>query len=352
MIRKIPFLLFVPGMLILQADQVILKNGDRVTGKIISSDAKTLILKTEAMGEVKIDRAAVSAFRSDGPLNVTLKDARVVGAVHTEEDNLLVTKEDAVIKKAAIEDVVAVREDAAQKAWDREQLRLENPPLFDFWTGNLSLNLATASGNARTVTFGTGALAQRATGHDKIVLNYTQIYSRQSTVAPFGATANRVSGAARYDRNLSDKFLTFGLASFDFDQFQDLDLRRVLGGGFGYHAFKDSAHFLDLGGGFSWNHEKFGTGLIRNSGEILISEESAHQLTAGLKLFQRGVVFPNLSETGQYRLNWDGGISLALTRLLSWNINLSDRYLSNPLPERKKNDVLITTGIGFNFAQK
>jgi putative salt-induced outer membrane protein len=352
MISRIAILLFVPAILILQADQVTLKNGDRITGKIITSDDKTVTIKTEAMGEVKIDRAAVEALNSDEPLNVTLKSSRLNGAIRTERDRLLITKGDAVISTAALDEVVAIRDDAAQKAWDREQERLENPPLLDFWSGNLSLNLANASGNARTVTFGTGALAQRITGSDKIVLNYTQIYSRQSTVQPFGATANRISGGVRYDRNLGPRLLAFTLANFDFDRFQDLDLRRVLGGGLGYHVFKDGPNFFDVGGGLTWNHEKFGTGLRRNSGEALVSEESAHQVTAALRLFQRGLVFPNLTDRGQYRLNWDGGISLALTRLLSWNIALSDRYLSNPLPGRKKNDVLITTGIGFNFEQK
>lgn len=45
------------GTCCLQADQVTLKNGDRITGKIVTSDAKTLTIKTDAMGEVKIDRA-------------------------------------------------------------------------------------------------------------------------------------------------------------------------------------------------------------------------------------------------------------------------------------------------------
>src|SRR5260221_9986352 len=36
------------------ADQVVLKNGDRLTGKIITGDGKTLLLKTEFAGDVTI----------------------------------------------------------------------------------------------------------------------------------------------------------------------------------------------------------------------------------------------------------------------------------------------------------
>jgi len=62
MTRGIPLLLCSICACGLQADQVTLENGDRITGKIITSDSKTLTIKTDAMGDVKIDRAAVEAL--------------------------------------------------------------------------------------------------------------------------------------------------------------------------------------------------------------------------------------------------------------------------------------------------
>lgn len=35
------------------ADQVTLKNGDRLTGTVVKSDGKTLVLHTEAAGDVQ-----------------------------------------------------------------------------------------------------------------------------------------------------------------------------------------------------------------------------------------------------------------------------------------------------------
>ena len=54
--RKFLFLLMTMVLLCpaLFADQVSLKNGDRLTGTIVKSDAKTLVLKTEAAGDVTI----------------------------------------------------------------------------------------------------------------------------------------------------------------------------------------------------------------------------------------------------------------------------------------------------------
>jgi hypothetical protein len=47
-------------------------------------------------------------------------------------------------------------------------------------------------------------------------------------------------------------------------------------------------------------------------------------------------------------MNFDIRASTSLMRWLTWNIALSDR---NPVPGRKKNDFLYSTGFGFTFAR-
>lgn len=337
----------------LRADRVTLKNGDRISGEILVVDATAVVLKTEFLGEVKINRAGVAAIETDRPLSVTLKTGeRLEGELAVEESAARVRKPDRTEMSVPAETLEAARTRELQAAWEREQRRRTNPPLLDFWAGSISLGLATARGNARTTTLTSGATAQRVTGFDKIGLRYSQIYSTQSTRAPFGVTANRVSGAARYDRDFGSRLFTYGSSQFDFDEFQDLDLRSVLGGGLGYHVYKSDRSFLNVDLGGAWNREKFATGLVRNSGELVVGEESRHQLTGSLRLFQSLTVNPNLSESGQYRLAFDGGLTIQLNRFLSLNITLADRYLSNPLPGNRKNDILLSTGVSFTFEQK
>jgi hypothetical protein len=62
-------------------------------------------------------------------------------------------------------------------------------------------------------------------------------------------------------------------------------------------------------------------------------------------------MFNNLSDTGRYRMNADAGATTQLTKWLTWNISLSDRYLSDPAPGFKKNDFLYSTGLGFSWAR-
>src|SRR6202165_590874 len=60
------------------ADQVTLKNGDRLTGSIVKSDAKTLLIKTEFAGEVNVQWDAVSGMVSSQSLHLALKDGQTI----------------------------------------------------------------------------------------------------------------------------------------------------------------------------------------------------------------------------------------------------------------------------------
>ena len=77
-----------------RADQVTLKNGDRISGSIVktSDDAKTLLIKSELAGDVTVPFDAVTGIVSSQPLNITLSDGRViVGTVTTTDGKMEVS---------------------------------------------------------------------------------------------------------------------------------------------------------------------------------------------------------------------------------------------------------------------
>lgn len=335
------------------ADQVTLKNGDKLTGKITTSDAGTLTLRTEFAGEVKIKRDAIASVATDEPVNVQLADRTVIGAVEPAPapEQVAIRVPGAETITAPLAEVAAFRSDAAQRAYERERERQSHPRLNDFWQGFVSFSLAGASGNAKTSTYSTSLAASRAAGKNKMALYFNQVYATQSTTEPFGATASRISGGYRVDRSVSQRLFVFGTTDFDYDRFLDLDLRSVFGGGLGLKVWRTDRGFLDIGSGGVFNREKFGSGLIRRAGEILITEELGLRVNSRLKLSQRMSLYPNLSDTGQYRLNLDTGASMPVFGWLEWNIGFSSRYLSNPPPGLKSNDLLYTTGIRLSFDQ-
>ena len=63
---------------IIWADQIVMKNGDRVTGSVIKKDAKTVTVKTDNFGVVTLDWANVTSINVDKPINVVLGDGKAV----------------------------------------------------------------------------------------------------------------------------------------------------------------------------------------------------------------------------------------------------------------------------------
>src|SRR5271167_2020639 len=73
------------------ADQITLKNGDRISGAIVKSDTKNLVLKSEFAGTVTIAWDSITGIVADAPVYVGLKDGQtVVGPVATTGDTLAI----------------------------------------------------------------------------------------------------------------------------------------------------------------------------------------------------------------------------------------------------------------------
>ena len=193
------------------ADQVTLKNGDRLTGDILRSDDKVLVLKSEFAGEVSIQWAAVDAITSSQPLHVGLKDGQtVVGTVSAQAGKVqLLTKEAGSIA-ASKDSIVVIRSDKEQAAYDAALDRLQHPHLTDFWGGFLDAGLSTTKGNSDTLSFVLGAKAVRAAPSDKITVYMNSIYAKNNTTGTPVTTAHAITGGIRGDLNLNPKLFAFG----------------------------------------------------------------------------------------------------------------------------------------------
>ena len=97
------------------ADQVTLKNGDRLTGTVVKSDGKTLVLHTEAAGDVTIQFGAIQEIKTDQELHVSLKGGKTaVGPVTTTDGKLEIATKTAGTVEASKDDVTLIRNDAEQ----------------------------------------------------------------------------------------------------------------------------------------------------------------------------------------------------------------------------------------------
>jgi len=327
----------------LLADQVTLKNGDRITGQILKKDGDKLTLKSELMGEVSIPWSAVTSITSGEALVVVLPGGRsVTGTVTTSGVALQVGSD-----SAPLAEVSAIRNADEQKQWER----LEHPGLLDLWAGYVDVGLSLARGNAQTSTFTTTFNATRATRTDKLILQFNEIYASALISGKVASTAQAVRGGLDYNRNAGHRMFVDLFNQYEYDKFQDLDLRVVLGGGFGFKAIDNHRSSLDFTGGLDYDRAQFSTPLTRNSAEGYFGDDWTYKLSKVSSLTQSFRVYPNFTSAGDYRMNFDLGAATRLRKWLSWQVTASDRFLSDPVGGRKKNDILLTTGFRVSFAR-
>ena len=347
-----------------RADQVVLKNGDRLTGKIIFGDGKTLLLKSEFAGDVTIQWDAITGLESSENLNITLKDGtRLSGKVTTQDGKFTVAETPAAAthSAAAKETIVAVRNDAEQHSFDVETEKTTHPRFNYFWRGTVDTGLALTRGNSETVNYTLAAKAIRETPRDKLTVYGDYIFANNSSIPPAVTTANALDAGLRGDLNIRPRVFVFALTDFQTNQLQHLDLRSVFGGGFGYHVIKTASTTFDIFGGITYDRDSFGAynvanpapppvlllipSSVQNSAEAVVGEEFDTKLSKRTSVTERFSFYPNLSHTGDYRFQLDSTISTQMKKWLSWQATLSDRYISYPPVGLKANDLLLSTGL-------
>lgn len=220
------------------------------------------------------------------------------------------------------------------------------------WRGSLGANVSSASGNNESVSAGLNADVARQTDDDKFVAYLQSLYSRRDAEGVRELTASRFRTGGRYDRNISESTYGFGGLDVEKNKLADLKWRMAPSLGLGYHLRKTETFTFDLFAGYSHNREELYSGPTRKFDEGLVGEETTHKFSESTSFRQRLSVYPNLSDSGEYRVVFDAGLLTALVERWNLTVNLSARYQSNPPLGVQKSDTLLFTGLQYSWGPK
>ncbi len=365
MLRKVEILALIAFLGLASAalaDQVTLKNGDRLTGTIVKSDGKTLLLHTDFVGDVTVDFTAITQITSDKELHITTTDKKtVVGPVTTSDGKIEVATKSGGSVNVPPANVAVIRNDAEQEAYDKSL----HPGLLHGWNGGANVGFSLARGNSETTNLALAINAVHPTENDKTTIYLSSINTNNQLATPT-TVASLITAGVRYDHNLKPKVFVFAAADFMSNALQDLDLRSVYGGGFGYHAIKSDTTVLDFLGGVNYTHETYSDGTVNTPITVpptyvsygvtnrfialTLGEELMHKAGKSTLITEDFYIFPDMSDTGQYRLTFNFGTVTKISKWLGWQNQFNDIYVSNPPIGTKDNDLIFTTGLNFSFS--
>ena len=199
------------------ADEIRMKNGDRLTGEIVRMEKDLLIFKSAyAEEKLSIDWKEIDCISSDRDLPTEFKNNEfLIGKVSCPESGQ-VQVESMLLGKSS--------------PMPLNQLQSVNPSTY---SGFFNLGGTLNSGNTDTRALNVATLFQVRTRKHRFTVGAKHNYAAANGVA----TARNSSASLKYDFFTSEKVYSYAQSLTEQDHFANLNLRNTEGLGMGYQFF-------------------------------------------------------------------------------------------------------------------
>jgi putative salt-induced outer membrane protein YdiY len=322
------------------ADEVIFKNGDRLTGKIEQLVEGKLVFKSDMAGTVTIDISSIQTLSSDEQIKVHLKDGTVL--------NQKVTK--------AGPDRFAVEGTDTVKAQEFELAAISsiNPPAKPKpkWTGDISAGLTLTHGNTRTEAISASVNLRKRTDNDRTQLSadYGRGRQRDASTGQMETTEDWWRTKGKYDYFFKKKLYGYLDGRYETDAMAQLDRRVIIGGGSGYQWIESEDMNFSTEAGLASVYEKFDNQTSSNS---QVSVQAGYnfdkQLVKKVKFIHDLTWYPSTEKFSDYYLTSTGEIRAHFTDTLFTNFKAIFDYDATPAIGAGDTDVKYIWGIGWSF---
>jgi putative salt-induced outer membrane protein YdiY len=326
-----------------------LKNGDRITGQILSETNGRVTLSNSFASQMSIPLAEITRRVVLPPTN-----APVVAVVTT---NLpVITATNAPVAAAPTNALAKTNAVAFAKAVAATNRFLDSPFLKN-WHGDIQVGAdLTFSERNRQVYNGRAKLTY-AKNRFKTVIDYDTTYGRtevEETVNGVVSTttktdANRMNGAIKTDFDLTKKWYVYNLAGMGYDEIRKIDLRYEIGPGVGYHLIQASNFFLNVESGATYQREERTDNTEQSRFFGRLAENGTWKITPRLTWDEKFEYLPSLEESGEYKMRFETNLRYAMLQNVFLNLSVLGIYDSQPALGIKKGDLQIRSSVGVKF---
>lgn len=218
-----------------------------------------------------------------------------------------------------------------------------------------------ATGNSRSMALtGAGQLRLRRMANEYSA-NVAGNYGRAAPTPAddMQTSVENLQGRIRYDRFLSEHWSLFVAQSARKDRFQGLTLRLNFDPGVAYYFFDEEKHRLWAEAGYDYQFDIRTTEALRAAETPIERTESRHSFRgfAGYEnninevlRFNTGLEYlQSVQQSKNWRLNWDVGLTSAISNAFSFATTFSLRYDNNPLTGVRKTDTVTALNLVYTL---
>jgi len=316
-----------------RGDEVTLKNGDRLNGKI-TTDGSNLTVDTGNAGKYTVDLKNVKTFSSAKPAEVVLSDGTSLRAHIDSGPDGKVTLAPAVgpVRVVKFSDLKAV-----------------NPPPVK-WVGSVLIGGVLARGNTDSDTFNAAVNFSRKGDHDRVAFDAQYILARtKGPGQPKQETTDDLIGNAKYDYFFTPRFYGYGLVQAEHDVIAKLAIRVAPGLGGGYQWFDTKPFSLNTEAGVGYLYRQYSGDGHTSSVDARAAYHVKGSPYKHISVFHDFEYLPGLDRLSNFFFDTDAGIRADITDKLYTEFKIQYEYDSRPAPGRGSSDVRYILGVGWNF---
>lgn len=336
---------FIMAFLLLStahADELVLKDGSRIIGKVVSMESKRLVFETSFAGKISIEWEKVDRIRTDEVMEVTLDDKKVfMGKGVDTDDGFLLLKPETGPETEPI-----------PMAHVKKLKHPEPPPSWKF-TGLLDFSFSRERGNTdKDKTYLDGQMELRKFPH-----RFKSAFELKLEKSFDKTTEDKGFFTISYDRFVSEKWYIVGRGFIERDEFSDLNSLIIGSLGPGYQFWKSDEKNLYFEVGPGYVNETYTTEQV-NLGNSNQRDYIAAVWTLGFDIwlfdkkvqpfhFNTGSI--SLEDANVWRIKTQTGIRLPMVYELYTSLQYNYDWANSPADGKKKYDEAILLKLGWKW---
>jgi putative salt-induced outer membrane protein YdiY len=294
-----------------------LRNGDRITGRLLAQETNHVIIATTWAESLSLPISSISGF--DSPSGENLYSAPQDAPA--SKPPTMTAKKTATPPPRRIHGSVQLGSDIQYGARDRE------------------LIYARVKGSYEQPYKSDPKRFFRTFG------DYSADYGETEKVK----SANRMTGSLKTDFDLTSRTYAYNVGRGGYDEIRKIDAHYEVGPGLGHHLIKTPGFEFDVEAGVNYQAQLRSAGGNRDSIFIRAAEDATWKIAPRLSFSEKFEFFVNAEDTSQFRFRLDSTFSYKLIENLSLNLTVIDLYDTDPAPEVDKNEFQIRSSIGITF---
>lgn len=321
-------------------DEIQLKNGDRISGKIQSLVNGKLTIKADVAGTVTVALSDIQTLSSDEPIEVNLKDRTgFKQKISSAEAGRFAIEGDETTKaqEFAVADIVSI-----------------NPPAKPIpkWTGDISVGITSTHGNTKTELISANANFSKRTEKDRTTVSADYAKGEQED-PDTGQTVTiedwwRAKG--KYDYFFSKKMYGYVDGRYEKDAVAELDRRTIIGVGGGYQWIESENMNFSSEFGLASLYEKYDNQTESNSEiSFQVGYNFDKKLRKDIKFVHDLTYYPAIDKFSDYYLTTTAGVRADFTETFFVTAKAILNYDATPAIGAHQTDVKYFLGLGYRF---